>query len=152
MLIFVCAPLKANFYGTFVENLTDMGNYCAHVVGQGHRPVCVHRWLARWLNEKNPRERYAGRVAALGALRACDELWAFGPYISVGMLTELRTARRLGVPIKFVRKVPTSRPLPKKGEKWGKFSGKYKYDPSEWLRHPRNKRNAGIRCAEQLEE
>ena len=36
------------------------------------------------------------------ALYHCDELWVFGDTVSRGMQSEIDTARKLGIPIKYV--------------------------------------------------
>ena len=40
---------------------------------------------------------------------SCEELWVFGEYISEGMRQEIEEAKRLGIPVKYIKSIEKSR-------------------------------------------
>ena len=53
------------------------------------------------LNDSRPDERRCGMEMGLAVLARCDELWVFGSVVSDGMVTEVREAERLGIPVRY---------------------------------------------------
>ena len=55
------------------------------------------------LDDRIPDERTAGIQMGLRVLKACDELWVCGDFISHGMQAELDAAKEWGIPVKQIR-------------------------------------------------
>lgn len=110
-LIYVCSPLRGDSTGdnvrpTALANMIKAEKHCKDVLVAGHIPIAPHVMFSGILHDENPNERQTALEAGLELVRRCDELWVFGGgYISEGMAEELKLARELDRPIKYVKSV-----------------------------------------------
>ncbi len=63
---------------------------------------CPHLLYPQILDDNNPEERRLGINIGKEFLTKCDELWAFGGYISHGMFEEIEFAKKIGIPVKRI--------------------------------------------------
>ena len=64
-------------------------------------PVAAHLMYPQVLDDGDPAQRELGLLFGLALLKVCDEVWAFGP-LSPGMEQEVREAKRLHIPVKYM--------------------------------------------------
>lgn len=108
-LIYVCSPLRGDATGdnirpTALANMLKAEQHCKDVLIAGHIPIAPHVMFAGVLHDDNPNERETALEIGLDLVKKCDELWVFGGgYISEGMAAELRLARTLDMPIKYIK-------------------------------------------------
>lgn len=101
-IIFVCSPLR----GDIEKNIQNTKQFCKFVLDQGHIPYAPHLFFTQFLNEYEEKERNMGIEAGKEMIKHCDELWNFTGYdncLSQGMELENKEAKRLNIPIKFIR-------------------------------------------------
>lgn len=96
--IYVASP----YAGDVENNVRYAQEACQAVLSIGAYPYAPHLYLTNILRDEIPEEREAGLKAGLAFLARCDELWVFGPRISNGMAGEIKEAKRLGMPIRYV--------------------------------------------------
>lgn len=96
-LIYVCSPYK----GDVEYNLAKVRGYCRFAYTQGVVPFAPHLHNTQFLDDTIQEERSAGMLLGLDMLNRSSELWAFGDKISEGMMAEIETAERLGIPVLF---------------------------------------------------
>ena len=97
-LVYLASP----YAGDVQENVKTARRACRYAMEQGVTPIAVHLIYPQFLNDGLPEERETGLQMGLRVLKACDELWLFGDYISAGMQRELEEAKRLGIPVKQI--------------------------------------------------
>ena len=97
-LVYIASP----YAGDIAQNIAFAQDVCRYAISQGVTPIAVHLIYPQILDDTNPRERTLGLKLGLNVLKACDELWLCGEYISDGMQRELAEAQRLGIPIRHI--------------------------------------------------
>jgi hypothetical protein len=96
--IFVSSPYSHG--GAFADNTLHANLATRYVISLGHNPFTPHLFYPQFIDE---RSRALAMAMAKQVLMNCDELYVFtGLGISEGMVEEMETARRLGIPIKTV--------------------------------------------------
>ena len=95
-LIYVASP----YAGDVERNVEYAKQACRTVMESGHAFFAPHLLYPAILDDAVPAERQQGLDMGLTMLERCDELWAFGPYISAGMRAEMAAAADLGIPIR----------------------------------------------------
>jgi len=96
-LVYVCSPLR----GDIERNIAKARGYCRFAATLGVIPLAPHVIFTQFLGEEILEERQQGMRMGLDLMYRCAELWIFGSKISKGMLAEIETAERLGIPIRF---------------------------------------------------
>lgn len=96
-LIFVASP----YAGDIKMNTEFAKEACRFVKNEGHAFFAPHLLYPFILNDDRPDERRCGMEMGLAVLARCDELWVFGSVVSDGMVTEVREAARLGIPVRY---------------------------------------------------
>lgn len=99
-LIYIASP----YAGDVEKNVTFAKAACRYAMEQGCTPVAVHLLYPQFLDDRNPQERAAGLAMGHQVLSVCDELWVCGNRISSGMETEIQEAKRMGIPVREVKK------------------------------------------------
>lgn len=101
-LVYICSPFRAD---TKVERRTyrDYAKGLAFFAcTQGKLPVVPHLMYPAFLHDDDVDEHCYGMLCALELLTRCDEVWVAEDFgISRGMEYELKTAKKLGIPIRF---------------------------------------------------
>lgn len=95
--VYICSPYR----GDVDYNVAKAQFYCQFATSQGMVPVAPHIYFTQFLDDDEPEERRLGLEMGLDMMKHCVELWAFGPRLSEGMITEIETAEKLGIPIMF---------------------------------------------------
>ena len=95
-LIYVASPLS----GDVEKNIEYAKNACRTVMDSGHAFFAPHLLYTSFLDDAVPEERKLGMDMGLAVLERCDELWAFGPWVSEGMAVEIERAQCLGIPVR----------------------------------------------------
>ncbi|MFR4783806.1 MAG: DUF4406 domain-containing protein [Pilosibacter sp.] len=88
-LVYIASP----YAGDIQSNVEFAKAACRFAVSQGATPLAVHLLYPQILDDRIPDERTAGIQMGLRVLRACDELWVCGDFISHGMQAELDAAK-----------------------------------------------------------
>lgn len=96
-LVYVCSPYK----GDVEYNIAKARGYCRYAYTQGVVPFAPHLHNTQFLDDTIQDERNAGMLLGLDMLNRSSELWAFGDKISEGMMAEIDTAERLGIPVLY---------------------------------------------------
>lgn len=97
-MIYVCSPVRGNVE----KNIARAKEYCKSVIVAGYIPLAPHIAFEGVLSDNIPAERETALALGLEVLQRCDELWAFGSVVSMGMAAEIDLAQRLGMPVKTV--------------------------------------------------
>lgn len=95
--MYICSPLR----GDIERNIAKANGYCRFAAAQGVVPLAPHVIFTQFLDEDIPEERTKGLLMGLELLKYCSELYVFGNRVTEGMLGEIKTARRLGIPIQY---------------------------------------------------
>lgn len=98
-LVYIASP----YAGDIQSNVEFAKAACRFAVAQGVTPIAAHLLYPQILDDQIPDERAAGVRMGLRVLRACDELWVCGDYISHGMQVELAAAKDWGIPVKQIQ-------------------------------------------------
>lgn len=97
-LVYIAFP----YAGDVENNIAFAKAACRYAMEQGCTPVAVHLLYPQFLNDLIPEERELGIQMGLRVLKACDELWICGEFISAGMQTEYQAAKELGIPVRRI--------------------------------------------------
>jgi len=73
------------------------------LIDDGALPIAPHLYLPQLVDEASGREQ--ALALCLELLGTCDEVRVFSELVTEGMERELREAKRLGLPVHFVREV-----------------------------------------------
>ena len=92
------------YAGDIPANTAAAVSYCRHVIDKGYMPVASHLLYPQMLDDNNPAERDLGLLFGLALLATCQEIWCFGS-ISPGMQQEIEEAKRLNIPVKYIKEV-----------------------------------------------
>lgn len=95
--VFICSP----YAGDTKKNMQNALRYLKYAVDSGTIPFAPHLLYPMVLDESNPAQRELGLFFGMVWLYKCDELWAFGSYISAGMKAEIDRAKRRGIPVRY---------------------------------------------------
>lgn len=94
--------VASRYAGDVKVNAEAVASYCRHVIKEGYMPIAAHLMYPLILNDNDPAQRELGMLFGLALLSVCDEVWVFGP-VSYGMEREIREAKKLHIPVKFVK-------------------------------------------------
>ena len=75
---------------------------------RGYTPVAPHLIYPQILDDTIPAQRELGLTLGYHLLAACSEMWVCGERISDGMAKEIHHAERLGINIRYIRKIEES--------------------------------------------
>ena len=96
-LVYVCSP----FSGDVEANTENAKQYCRFVVDNNAIPLAPHLHYPSFMREDDPAEREMGLFFGIVLLGKCDELWAFGETVSVGMKAEIDKAKRKNMVVRY---------------------------------------------------
>ena len=94
--------VASRYAGDVKVNTEAAASYCRHVIKEGYMPIAAHLMYPLILNDNDPAQRELGMLFGLALLSVCDEVWVSGP-VSYGMEREIREAKKLHIPVKFVK-------------------------------------------------
>jgi len=97
LLVYICSP----FAGDMARNTERARQYCKFAVERGAIPFAPHLLYPQFMDDRDKEQRALALFFGNVWLCKCDELWAFGEYISPGMKMELEKAWKKGIPIRF---------------------------------------------------
>jgi len=98
--VFVCSP----YNGDIEKNTANARDICKLAVERGCAPFAPHLIYPQFLDENDERQRAQAIRLGLRFLECCDEIWVdVSKPTSIGMVEEIRTARRCGIPMIAVR-------------------------------------------------
>lgn len=92
------------YAGDIPANTAAAVLYCRHVIDKGYMPIASHLLYPQILDDSVPEQRDLGLLFGLALLATCQELWCFGP-VSPGMQQEIEEAKRLNIPVKYIKEV-----------------------------------------------
>lgn len=98
-LVYIASP----YAGDIQSNVEFAKAACRFAVLQGDTPLAAHLLYPQILDDRIPQERSAGIRMGLRILKACDELWVCGDFVSHGMQAEMTAAKEWGIPIRRLR-------------------------------------------------
>ena len=96
-LVYICSP----FSGDIETNTTNAKRFCRFAVDSNAIPLAPHLHYPPFLREDDPAERELGLFFGIVLLGKCDELWAFGETVSVGMKAEIDKAKRKNMVVRY---------------------------------------------------
>lgn len=97
-LVYICSPLR----GDIENNIKKAISYCKYAATKNVVPLAPHTIFTQYLNDNIPKEREQGLYMGIQLLKKCDEIWVFGNRISEGMSSEIKLAKKLNIPIKYI--------------------------------------------------
>ncbi|MBC7174050.1 MAG: hypothetical protein H5U40_16530, partial [Polyangiaceae bacterium] len=97
--VYVCHPFAADPAGN-IERVRGISQF---LIDDGALPIAPHLYVPQLVDEVTDREQVL--ALCLELLATCDEVRVFGDLVTEGMERELREAKRLGIPARFVREV-----------------------------------------------
>ena len=97
--VYVCHPFANDPAGN-IERVRTISQF---LIDDGALPIAPHLYLPQLVDETTGREQ--ALALCLELLATCDEVRVFGELVTEGMERELREAKRLGIPARFVREV-----------------------------------------------
>ena len=97
-LIYVASP----YAGDIEKNTEFAKEACRFVMDEGYAFFAPHLLYPQVLDDGCPEERQLGLDMGKKMLTSCDELWAFGDFISPGMKGEIDMAAQCNIPVKYV--------------------------------------------------
>lgn len=97
--VYVCHPFANDPAGN-IERVRAISQF---LIDHGALPIAPHLYLPQLVDETTGREQ--ALALCLELLATCDEVRVFGELVTEGMERELREAKRLGIPARFVREV-----------------------------------------------
>lgn len=95
----------SKYAGDTKTNVANAIRYCRYVITQNGIPVASHLLYPQMLNDMDSTERELGMMFGLALLAECDEVWCFGCQQSQGMEEEIKEAKKLNKPIRYVGEV-----------------------------------------------
>lgn len=98
--IFVCSPYSGGD-GDIEKNVAFAQDVCRALACRGYAPFAPHLFYTTFLDDMDENERAAGLGCGIEWLKACDEVWVFGPQ-SRGMKLEVILAENMSKPIKYL--------------------------------------------------
>lgn len=98
--IFVCSPYSGGD-GDIEKNVLFAQEVCRALASWGFAPFAPHLFYTTFLDDMVENERAAGIGCGIEWLKACDEVWVFGPQ-SNGMKLEVILAENMSKPIKYL--------------------------------------------------
>lgn len=100
-LIYIISP----YAGDVEANVAFAIRCCRMAIQQGYTPIAVHLLYPQILNGQSPEERATGLQLGLNVLLHCSAAWVCGTKISSGMAGEIRAAKRLNIPIRYMEEI-----------------------------------------------
>ena len=95
--VYVCHPFASDPAGN-IERVRGISQF---LIDDGVLPIAPHLYLPQLIDEATGREQALSLCLEL--LATCDEVRVFGDIVTEGMERELREAKRLSIPARFVR-------------------------------------------------
>lgn len=99
-LVYISSPLR----GDMERNIQRARDYCAYAASCGVIPLAPHTIFTQYLDDELPEQREQGLRMGRDLMWRCDDLWVVGSTISSGMQEEIELAKKLYMPIFYVRK------------------------------------------------
>lgn len=93
---FICSP----FAGDTDYNVQKAREYCLFAKNSGYAPFAPHLIYPQFMDDADPNARNEAIRCGISYLFVCHELWVFGK-ITRGMSSEIKQARKRGIPIRF---------------------------------------------------
>jgi hypothetical protein len=94
--VYVCHPYR----GAHEANLRRVTAICRALVERGFLPIAPHLYLPSFVDPNRERDLAIG--LCLDLISTCDELWAYGNFVTSGMHCEIERAKLLGLPVRFI--------------------------------------------------
>jgi hypothetical protein len=106
-----CWQRQQYYHEVLQKNLQHARECCQKVLAEGHTPIAPHLILPQLLDDADPAQREQGINGGLVYLTRADELWYWDDPTE-GMIKEIQTAYRLGIPVVYMGNVPLTRVIP----------------------------------------
>lgn len=103
-LIYIASP----YAGDIAGNTQFAIQCCQFAIQRVYTPVAPHLIYPQILDDTIPEQRELGLTLGYHLLAACSEMWVCGERISDGMAKEIHHAERLGINIRYIRKIEES--------------------------------------------
>lgn len=103
-MIYIASP----YAGDIAGNTQFAIQCCQFAIQRGYTPVASHLIYPQILDDTIPEQRELGLTLGYHLLAACSEMWVCGERISDGMAKEIHHAERLGINIRYIRKIEES--------------------------------------------
>lgn len=102
--VYIASP----YAGDVAANTAFAIECCRYAIQQGEAPIAPHLLYPQILCDNDPQERALGLLLGHRIMEACKELWVCGDRISCGMADEIKTAKALELPIRFISEISIS--------------------------------------------
>ncbi len=94
--------VASRYAGDIHTNVRNAIKYCRYVIDKDCMPIASHLLYPQILDDSVPEQRDLGLMFGLALLATCQEIWCFGE-ISKGMQQEINEAKRLHIPVKYIK-------------------------------------------------
>lgn len=106
---YICSKYRAKTDVELQLNIETAQNFCRIIHAEGNMPVAPHLYWPRFLDENKPEDREYGLMAAMEALKGCDDMLVIivqigqeEEWISQGMQAEIDAAAKMGIEPQFI--------------------------------------------------
>ena len=103
-LIYIASP----YAGDIAGNTPFANQGCQFAIQRGYTHIASLLLYPQILGHTIPEHRALGPPLGYHLLAACSEMWVCGERISDGMAKEIHHAERLGINIRYIRKIEES--------------------------------------------
>lgn len=94
-MVYICAPLR----GDVQKNIEFARQKAQEVFQQGSIPICPHLMFPPIADPNHSEQDQSAREMGLKLLEKCTQINVYGKVLTVGMIEEIRHAKRHGIPI-----------------------------------------------------
>jgi len=96
-VVYICSP----YAGDVETNVAATRRFSRFAVDSGYIPIAPHLLFPQFLDDENLDERQLGLLFGNVLMSKCAEVWVFGKYISNGMDSEIKRAKRKNYRIRY---------------------------------------------------
>lgn len=97
-MVYICSPYSC---GNLNENIEKARKYSHFAVDNHCLPITPHIYFTQFMNDNIPEERDIAIFMNWVLMSKCEQLWVFGDNISTGMKTEIDSAKRKHMKIRY---------------------------------------------------
>lgn len=96
-MVYICSP----YSGNTEKNTENARKYSRFAVDCHYLPITPHIYFTQFMNDNIPEERDIAIFMNWVLMSKCEQLWVFGDNISTGMKTEIDSAKRKHMKIRY---------------------------------------------------
>ena len=96
-MVYICST----YSGNTEKNTENARKYSRFAVDCHYLPITPHIYFTQFMNDNIPEERDIAIFMNWVLMSKCEQLWVFGDNISTGMKTEIDSAKRKHMKIRY---------------------------------------------------